>query len=139
MQSPPALPTAHTPSWWARNWKWMTALGVFLILALGFGFFTGILAFMRNSDAYQGAMVRVKASPQVAQSLGAPVKDGFFFTGTINKSIRGGRANLMIPLHGSKGSGVMQVDSTFSGGRWHYNTLVVQITESKQIVDLSEK
>jgi len=117
----------------------MTALGVFLILALGFGFFTGILAFMRNSDAYQGAMVRAKASPQVVQSLGSPVKDGFFFTGTINKSIRGGRANLMIPLHGSKGSGVMQVDSTFSDGRWHYNTLLIQITESKQVVDLSEK
>ena len=138
MQNPPLLPPRHPPNWWERNWKWFVAL---LCAALGasiLGFITLVLGFMRSSDAYQGALLRVKQAPAAIEALGSPIKEGFFFTGNIKVSGPSGRAELAIPVTGPKGRATIFVVATKSLGAWHFDQLILQTDQPEQRIDISE-
>lgn len=134
---PPPLPTRST-SWWDRNWKWAVAVLIALSLGAAVAFVFGLLAVLRSSDAYQGALTRARASNEVIAALGSPVEDRLWFTGNIQRTNESGRADLAIPLRGPKGDAVLHVAATRDEAGWHYRRLLVHVAATGANIDLSE-
>ena len=88
--NPPPLP--RPTDWFGRNWKWFVPMLVLVTAGVFGGVFTAILAVMKSSDAYQGAVARAGASPAVTAALGTPVTAGFWVLGNIHVSGPSGQA-----------------------------------------------
>ena len=129
-------------NWWGRNWKWFVPVGCLGSLVLFAGFAVLIISIvfgvMKSSDVYKDAVAKAKAHPFVQESIGTPIKEGMFITGNINTSGPSGEANLSIPISGPNGEGTIYVVAEKSAGQWKFSTLVVQIKESNQRIDLLE-
>jgi hypothetical protein len=121
-----------------RNWKWFVPLLCLVVLMGIGGFVAGLLALMKSSDAYSGAVARAKASPAVLTALGSPIKDGLFFTGNISENNSSGSANLAVPISGPKGTAKLYVSASRSSGQWHFDNLIVLVDETKQRIDISD-
>ena len=93
-----------------------------------------IMSSFRHSDAYIGAVARAVANPSVVSHLGAPIAPGFFTTGSIKLTNSDGDAQLEIPLHGSLGSGKLNVSAEKTRGVWTYSRLTFR-TE-RDFIDL---
>lgn len=129
-------------NWWGRNWKWFVPVGcvgllalmascVFLILSLVFGV-------IKSSDVYKGAFARAEKDPIVQSAVGTPLEEGFMVTGKINVSGPSGNADLAIPISGPGGEATIYAVAKKSAGQWTYSTLVVEIEETGQRIDLLE-
>ena len=111
-------------SWWQRNWKWVVP-----ILAL---FFAGsivlfVLTLLRHTDVCREAVARAEANPQVRAELGEPIREGWWVMGQVRTTGPSGRANLAIPLKGSRKDGTLYAVAHKSAGRWTYDTLEVAV------------
>ncbi len=133
--------TPQRKGWWGRNWKWFVPTGCLTMLALVAGVIYLLLllifGMMKSSDAYKQAMVKVRASSAVTAALGAPIREGFFTSGSINVSGPSGNADLAIPISGPKGSGTVYLRATKSAGKWSFDKLVVNINGADMTIDLS--
>jgi len=127
-------------NWWGRNWKWFVPVGCLGSLVVFTGFIVAIMflvfGMMKSSDAYKDAVTKVKAYPPIQESLGSPIKGGFFIRGNINVSGSSGQADLSIPISGPDGKGTIYVVATKTAGRWGFSTLVVEIKDTKQRINL---
>lgn len=130
-------------NWWGRNWKWFVpvgCLGSFVLLA---GSIAAIMflvfGIMKSSDAYKDAVMRAKAYPSVQKALGTPIKEGMFITGSIKVSGPSGQANLSVPVSGPDGNGTIYVVAVKSAGEWTFSTLVVEIKDTKQRINVLEQ
>lgn len=126
--------------WLERNWKWAVpagCLGVLLIFAAGVA---AILALVfggvRSSDVYKEALARAQRNPAVVEALGAPIKPGLGFSGSIQVSGRSGKADIAIPISGPKGNGTIYAVATKTAGYWQYKTLQVGIDDKSDRIDL---
>ncbi len=109
-----------------RNWA-RAGFAVFVGSFLVFGsIFYGIVSLMKNSDAYKMSMREVRASQQVTDVLGKPIKSGWFVTGNIHLNGIEGRADLSIPVSGPICSGTVISRSIKELGSWKIYLLVVQ-------------
>lgn len=134
-ETPPFLPHRR-PDWWGRNWKWFAPLlGVASLGAIA-GFVIAVMSLMKSSDAYQGALARIKADPRAIEALGSPIQEGFLLTGNIAVKNSSGSANLNIPVSGPKGSGTLCVLATKSLGEWHFDRLVLQTNSNNTRIEL---
>ena len=128
--------------WWSRNWKWFLPVGSVGALALFVGFAVLIMSLvfgmMKSSDAYKDAVSKAKAHPSVEEALGSPIEEGLFVTGQINVSGPSGRANLAIPISGPDGEGRIYVVASRSAGEWTFSTLLVEIDETEETINLLE-
>jgi hypothetical protein len=106
------------------------------------GFVTAIIfmvfGFMKSSDVYKDAVAVAKANPAVQTAIGAPVEERLPITGKINTSGVSGQANLAIPISGPDGRAIIYAVATKSSGRWRFSTLVVEIKDTRQRIDLLE-
>ena len=139
-QTPPPIPQQSRGNWWTRNWKWFVPTGCLTMIAL-FAAFIALIAMivfsaMKSSDVYKDALAKAKAEPAVIEALGSPIKDGMFVSGNTNVNGGSGEANLAIPISGPKGKGTLYVVATKSVGIWNYSSLVVEVTQTKQRIDL---
>jgi hypothetical protein len=129
-------------NWWGRNWKWFVPVGGFSFLALSTGFIALIMCLvfgmMKSSDAYKDAVTKAKAYPSVQEALGTPIEEGMFVTGEINVSGPSGHANLSIPISGPVSKGTIYVVAEKITGQWTFLTLVVEIKDTKQRINLLE-
>ncbi len=127
-------------NWWGRNWKWCVPVGCLgsLIIFAGFIVLIMCLVFgmMKSSGVYQNAVSIAKAHPSVQESIGTPIDEGFFTTGNINISGPSGQADLAIPISGPDGKATVYVVAAKSAGQWTFSTLVVELKEIKQRIDL---
>lgn len=123
-------------NWWSRNWKWSVPVGCLSGLVLVIGFIALISGIMKSSDAYKQAIAKVKTNPAVVNVLGEPIKEGYFLSGSIKLSGKSGNANLAIPISGPKGKGVVYIVARKSSGEWSFSTLVVEIEQTNQRVNL---
>lgn len=128
---------APPPDWFQRNWKWALPLGcgtmVVLFLSVTVGLAFVVFASLRSSDAYAGAMERVRAHPEAIEALGAPIEAGWLVTGNISVSGPSGNAQLAIPVTGSKGTGAVYVNATKEAGVWVYERLELQVEGGERI------
>lgn len=109
--------------------KWAIAgLVIWIVVIGGFaGMFASIVPMMKRSEAYQMSMELIRSDEQVRQALGDDVTAGFWVWGNISLAAGGtGRAELSIPLSGSKGAGNAYVQATRTGGAWELLLLVVR-------------
>jgi len=140
MPKPSARPTED--GWWSRNWKWFVPVviigGLAALAAAVLGIATMVFGMMKSSDAYKTAVLRANNDPRVISAMGAPVTEGLLVTGNINLNNDSGAANLAIPLSGPKGSGVIRVEATKSGGVWTYSTLEVVVAGTGEKIDLNK-
>ncbi len=128
-------------SWWARNWKWsvpVICLGSLVLLA-------GLIAFImyvgsdlvKSSDVYQEALAKAMTHPSVRAAVGMPVEGGMSVTARIIRAGDGsGQARLSIPISGPDGKATIYVVAARSAGQWTFSTLVMEIKETKQRIDL---
>lgn len=128
--------------WWGRNWKWFVPVGCLTSLALVVGaivlFISLICGVMKSSDAYKLAMVKVRANEEVVAKLGTPIEEGTFVSGSVNVSGSSGKAELVIPISGPKGSGTVYVEATKSAGQWTFDELTVAPDNMKLRINLLE-
>lgn len=131
---------APRPGWWSRNWKWFLPMGCLTFVALVVGF-VGLLIVvvfgaMRSSDVYKEAVRRAKSNAEVAEALGAPLKEGWFLLGKTNVNGPSGEADISIPISGPNGSGTIYAVAEKSAGQWNYTTLQVEVSGTGKRIDL---
>lgn len=129
-------------NWWGRNWKWVVPVGCVGILALMVSFVFLILSLVfgviKSSDVYKGAFARAEKDPSVQTAVGSPLEEGFIVSGKINVSGPSGNADLAIPVYGPGGEATIYAVAKKSAGQWTYSTLVVEIEDTGQRIDLLE-
>jgi Cytochrome oxidase complex assembly protein 1 len=111
-----------------------------LLLAAGFVFVIVSIVFgaMKSSDAYKTALAKVQADPRVVNTLGSPIRDGFFVSGTTNVSGSSGHADLTVPISGPKGKGTVYFVATKFAGEWSFSKLIVEVGKTGERIDLTE-
>ncbi|HYV48943.1 MAG TPA: cytochrome c oxidase assembly factor Coa1 family protein [Myxococcaceae bacterium] len=97
--------------WWSRNWKWFVPVGCLSILAtcgccIGGIWFTSSTAVSR-SRAYQEALTRAKANPEIQQALGTPIATGWITQTGIEMSGGVTQVGAHVALNGPKGEGTL--------------------------------
>ncbi|MDO9306593.1 MAG: cytochrome c oxidase assembly factor Coa1 family protein, partial [Mesorhizobium sp.] len=86
------------------------------------------------------SMELINSDEQVKQVLGDDIAAGFWVWGNISVSAGGtGRAELSIPLSGSKGAGSAYVQAVKTGGAWDLLLLVVRADGSNVPIVLRNK
>jgi hypothetical protein len=126
-------------SWAETHWKLL--VGLLLILAvLGAGLMAGFVSLAMyaivGSNVAQGAISRARASQAVVQSLGLPIKEAWFVTGSIEENPRSGSADLALPISGPRGRGTLYVTARKVAGAWQYGLLEVDIKGSGEKIIL---
>jgi hypothetical protein len=135
MTAPPPLPGPRATTWMDRNWKWATAV-LLLVSALFVGaLFSVVFGMMRASTPYQLALTRARSSPAVSSALGSPITDRFFFAGNIHTSAASGQAQFEIGLNAPHPA-TLYVEATAASGVWTFQTLTVQVHETKERINL---
>lgn len=131
---------SENKNWWGRNWKWFVPTGCLTLVVLVGGcvgsIFMVATTAMKSSDVYKDALVKAQANPEVVEALGSPITTGFFTSGSIHTNGPTGDAAFSIPLSGPKGKGTIQLEAKKSAGEWTYSTLVVEVENPKQRIDL---
>lgn len=129
-------------NWWDRNWKWFVPVGCLGFLVLFAAFFAVIVWFvfgmMKSSDAYKDAFLKAQTDPSVQEIIGTPIEEGMFVAGNISVSGSSGQADLSFPISGPDGKATVYVVAAKSAGQWTFSTLVVEIKESGQRINLLE-
>jgi hypothetical protein len=83
---------------------------------------------LSQSDVYQEAVAKAKADPEVVRALGTPIQDHpAGASGEISTRGESGTADIVIPLSGPNGNGVMQASARKENGVWVYYTLLVEV------------
>lgn len=122
--------TQYEKNWLERNWKWLVPVSLSGALALFagviFAFLFFIMSVVKSSDPFTLAMKTARAHPAVTTALGAPIKEGFFVSGTVSTSGPSGKAELSIPLSGPNGSATLYVKARKSVGQWVFSQLVFE-------------
>jgi len=128
--------------WWGRNWKWFVPVGCLGTLVIFTGFIAAIMflvfAMMKSSDVYKDAVALAKANSTVQTAIGTPIGEGMFTTGNIHTSGPLGQADLAIPISGPKGKATIFAVAAKSADRWKFSTLVAEIKDTKQRINLLE-
>lgn len=110
-----------------RRWA-IAGLAIWIIVIGGIaGLFASIVPMMKRSEAYQMSMELIRTDERVRQALGDDITAGFWVWGNISVSAGGtGRAELSIPLTGSKAAGNAYVQADRAGGTWQLLLLIVR-------------
>jgi hypothetical protein len=138
MSEPPPLPKRKPTDWWGRNWKWFVPIICAVSASFVLGCVALIMGIIKSSDAYSGALERVRAAPAVVEAIGAPIKGGFYVMGSVSTSGNFGFADLNIPVSGPKGSAWVTLLASKRLGVWHYDRMIVHVDATKGTIDLSE-
>lgn len=119
--------------WFRQNAKWFVPLlGALLLISIG-GIAFAVIGLTRSSDVYRMTVALARSAPAVAESLGEPIDEGYFTTGSIRVSGPSGHASLAIPLSGPKGSGTAYVEATKALGQWSLSQVVFAAPSGERI------
>jgi len=100
-----------------------------LILAVLFLFRQSSL---KRSVADQAIYI-AESSPKVAEAIGLPIQPGWPIRGRILTRAGAGNADLQIPLHGSRGQGVLSEWAQQDRGKWHICSLGFQSSNGENL------
>ena len=99
-------------------------------------FVFGIGGALRGSEPYQLAVAEAVNDEQVIAVLGEPVRDGWFFSGSIQTSASSGEASFEIPLRGSEERGTLYVVASKNSDGWRFSRLEVVVRGSGERISL---
>jgi hypothetical protein len=141
-RAPVARPQSP-PTWLNRNLGWVVSVGCLGMIMLGCLFIMSIFGVattaMKSSDAYALALSAASHDPIVLASLGAPLKVGWFVSGSVHVSGSTGHADLSIPVSGSIHSGKVLAVADKSAGTWTLSKLKVTVDGRAGATDLLPK
>ena len=111
---------------------WLIVLSILAGLALGIVLFVAGLAAVvfvaiKSSGPYKHAIQAANHDQRAVSLLGAPVQAGWYVTGSENVSGGFGKADLAVPVTGSRRKGTIYVVATKSAGHWRYATLELKV------------
>jgi len=136
----PLRPDPIERSWVERHPLWKIPLGgvVLLLLMAAFGILaiTIVTASFRHSEVYQRAVTIASGNSQVRQQIGDPIEAGWFVSGQLNINGSSGKADLAIPIKGSRGKGRIRAVAYRSGGVWTFTWLQVNLEGHGEPIDL---
>jgi Cytochrome oxidase complex assembly protein 1 len=127
-------------SWRARTRKgWVGLIVGALLLALAFAFaiITLLQTSFRRSEPYQYALSLAQHSQVVVEKLGTPISAGRFTGGNLNYENDDADADLLIPVHGSRGEGKVHVVGSKRPGKWRCSELLFVTDRTGETIDLS--
>ncbi len=137
------MSSAPQGSWFGRNWFWVVPVGCLVPVVVCCGGIALIVPFafgvIKDSQIYKDAVAQAKNDPAVTNALGAPVDADWWVGGQWNDAGDTGTAELMIPLKGSKGSGILYADGTKAGGKWTLNTMRLEVQSSGEKINVPVK
>jgi predicted anti-sigma-YlaC factor YlaD len=134
------MPEPDRRSWLARHWPWAIAGGCLVLLmlaaALAGGVFFAVMAGVKSTDAYRGAVERATSSPAVHAALGEPVEPGWLVSGNVSVNGSSGDADLSVPLSGPRGKGTLYATAHKRAGRWEFQVLEVAVEGRQDRIEL---
>lgn len=114
-----------------RKWAWAGLIIIVIVVPSCLG---GIMAVMKQSEAYQLSLIEIQRNEEVKKMLGTPISPGLFVTGSISTSGPSGRASLQYSLTGPKAEGTAYVYATKEAGQWVLKQVIVDVpAEQKRI------
>ncbi|MBA2431507.1 MAG: hypothetical protein H0V56_05255 [Chthoniobacterales bacterium] len=124
-----------------RATRWITrGVSVFSAAALAFLAWQMLyvqFAEVRQTEPFRFGMMTLQTSALGRETLGEPMKAGWFVTGPIDdRHADLGWASLSIPVSGSLAAGTLHVDAQKSDGRWQYNRLALRVKDAAEEIDL---
>lgn len=123
-ESTPETPPPH------RTWLIVLSIVagfVLLIILFVAGLALVLFAAIRSSEPYQRAVKAASHDARAVSLLGAPVEARWYVTGSENVSGGFGKADLAVPVTGSRRKGTIYVVATKSAGHWRYATLELRV------------
>ena len=143
-QSPIITSSSQSPqtgNWWSRNWKWFVPAGCVTMVLLCVLFVAGIIgvvfASLRNSDVVRQSIALAERNPEVALTLGSPLKPGWLVSGSISLNGSSGNADVSIPVSGPRGKGTIYCVARKSAGQWTYDKLEIELPNHAEHVPLA--
>jgi len=114
-----------------------------VIIWIGFvvlfaGIFGGVSFLLKNSAAYQQAIAKLQANPEVAAALGAPISAGTP-SGSISTSNGSGQATLDFSVNGAKAAGKVHVEAIEQNNVWTLNALTLAVEGRDDVIDLLQE
>jgi len=94
------------------------------------------VSMIKGSQPYKDGLAKATSDKRVGEALGEPVKAQWLAGGNFQDQGSSGTAELVVPLEGSKGEGVLNISATKSGGTWTVNRATVMIPATGKTIDL---
>lgn len=132
-------PVQYNPpqeSWFSRNWGWFIPLIIAVVLSFVGGLLFFIFGLMKSSDPYKHAVDLAMHDPQATSALGAPVKPGWFVSGSIKLTGSSGTADLSIPVRGQLHKGTVYVLARKFAGKWSYQKIILLVDGQEEEINL---
>tara|TARA_R110002072_G_scaffold34118_3_gene102488 strand:+ start:281 stop:808 length:528 start_codon:yes stop_codon:yes gene_type:complete len=118
----------------------IACFGCIAIILLGVlgcvGITVGVVSMIKGSQPYKDGLAKATADKRVGEALGEPVKAQWLAGGQFNDAGNTGNAELVVPLEGPKGEGVLNISATKSGGKWTVNRATVLIPATGKTIDV---
>jgi heme/copper-type cytochrome/quinol oxidase subunit 2 len=107
--------------------KWAIWGVIVLIVALVVAVVSVFLIFrtMKSSEPYIMAMDKVQVNSEAQKIIGPPIKSSFWTMGEVSVEGACGKAELAIPVQGSKQQGTVYVNATKEQNKWKLDKLVL--------------
>ena len=94
---------------------------------------------IRHEEVAAEAIMIAEASPLVQSAVGTDIRLSWPITGTFEFNAIQGRADIKLPIIGSKGRGALLVSATKVSGRWYVTNEVVSVGSEYQTLKLLDK
>ena len=112
------------------------AMGVVLFVGLLVGIAALVMNSFRKSDVCVEALEKVRASAVAKATLGTPIEQGWWLSGSINLSGNQGDASVAFPISGPKGGATLHATASKVNGKWIFSRLVMVPDRTGKPVDL---
>jgi len=89
----------------------------------------------RSSDAYKLTVATAHQTPQFTEALGAPIGEAWFSESTMEYG-NPAKAELTIPVKGSRQKGDLRALAIKEDGRWKLKELTLELSQSGERIDL---
>lgn len=130
-------------SFWKNPWTWAVggcclgcvAVPLIIVAIAGTGVFWAFTS-SGFTELKDEAVARAKASAEVVEVLGEPIESGFPRNSSINLSNDEGQAEMLLPLSGPEGSGVLTIEGSRKAGQWTFERLEFEPANERRVIDL---
>jgi len=119
-----------------RKWTmWGVIIFIFsLLVSVGSVFF--LFETLKSSEPYVMAIDKVQTNREAQNIIGAPIKPGWWMVGNISTEGTGGKADLSIPVEGSKNKGAVYIKATKELNKWKISQLYFLPDSGGTAIDL---
>ena len=118
-----------------RKWAIAGVIVWLALIGLCAALYFSIAAVFKSSDVYQQAIAKLNANSEATRVLGVPISSGLPM-GIVSLSGPSGRAQLSIPVEGSKAKGTIFILATKEMGQWRFDRIELEVEGRDERIDL---